>query len=269
MALAPDGSVYAGGASVRKFAALESPGDSFLSPACVLNGASFASHAAYGQPGISPGEIVTLKGTGLGPLSASNATGATRVLFDNVSAPVLYAQDAQINVAAPYELAGKTTTSIQVEYLGQSTDPVSMPVSALSAALFEDAAGNPLILNQDYSENSKTNPVTRGAFVILYATGAGQTSPPSDDGQIWQTTGTLQAPVTAQLTSYGSYGTVMATIPVLYSGPVPTLISGIQQFNIQIPADLPDSFVTPPIGVSSVVTIQIGPQALGVPVFVR
>jgi uncharacterized protein (TIGR03437 family) len=62
--------------------------------------------------------------------------GGTQVLFDGIPAPLLYAHDAQINVLAPYRLASQTTTWIQVRYLGQSTDPVTMPVSAVSSALF-------------------------------------------------------------------------------------------------------------------------------------
>ena len=83
------------------------------------------------------------------------------------------------------------------------------------------------------------------------------------------TVGAVQATVAAQLTSYGNAGQVRAAIPVLYAGPVPTLVSGAQQVNLQIPEGLPDSFVTPPIGVSSVVTLQIGSQQLSFPVFIR
>jgi uncharacterized protein (TIGR03437 family) len=276
---APDGSVILGGAAVERLAALESPGDSFLSPECVLNAASLASHLAYGQPGISPGEIVALKGTGLGPPAPSvptaangilgNLLGGTQVFFDGVAAPLMYVGDAQINVVAPYSLAGKTATAIQVAYQGRRTVPVSVPVSAISAALFERSDGTPFVLNPDYSENSQTNPVARGGLLILYMTGAGQTVPASVDGQIWQTAAGLEAPVSATLTSYGYADKVMATVPVLYAGPAPTLVSGVQQFNIAIPADLPDSFVTPAIGIASVVVVQIGSGELSFSVYVR
>ena len=211
--LAADGSFYLAGASLQKLTGLELPGDSFLSPNCVLSGASFASHVVPGEPGISGGELVTLKGTGLGPLipptplarngAMATALGGVQVLFDGVAAPLLYVQDAQLNVVAPYEIAGKTQTIIQVQYQGQSTQPVTIPVSPTSAAPFQNA-----VLNSDYSANSQTNPAARGDILIAYMTGAGQTAPPSIDGQIWQTTGGLQAPVSAQLKNYGPYGVV-------------------------------------------------------------
>lgn len=278
-ALAPDGSVILAGATIERLANLALPADSFVPADCVLNGASFASHLAYGQPGISPGEIVTLQGTGLGPLTPPAAVvtngamatilGGVQVLFDGVAAPLMYVQDAQINVLAPYSLAGKTTVAIQVQYQGNATAPVTMPVSAYSVALFQAAGGAPIVLNHDYSQNSQSNPVLRGGTLTLYMTGAGQTSPASVDGQVWQTTGGLQAPVVAQVTSYGSAGEVTATIPVLYAGPVPTLVSGVQQVNLQLPGNLPDSFVTPQFGPSSVVTLQIGTQQLSFSVYIE
>jgi uncharacterized protein (TIGR03437 family) len=278
LALAPDGSLYIGGNVLRKLTALEVVGDSFLSQSCVLNGASMASHLDYGQPGISPGEIVTLKGTGLGPIPSSGpvvvdgvlatSLGGTQVLFDGIPAPLLYAQDAQINVLAPYRLASQTTTSIQVRYLGQSTDPVTMPVSAVSAALFRTSTGAS-VLNSGYSINSMANPAGRGSILILYMTGAGQTDPPSADGQIWQRTGGLQQPVSSQLVNYGIAGVVTAAAPVLYAGPVPSLVSGVQQLNILIPGDLPDSFQTQQFSAGTLLTVQIGPQQLSAPIYVR
>jgi uncharacterized protein (TIGR03437 family) len=278
LALAPDGSLSVGGTALRKLTALDAPGDSFLSQSCVLNGASLASHLDYGQPGISPGEIVTLRGTGLGPIPSvgpaavdallATSLGGTQVLFDGIPAPLLYAHDAQINVLAPYRLATRTTTSIQVCYLGQSTHPVTMPVSPVSAALFRTSTGSS-VLNSDYSLNSTANPAGRGSILVFYTTGAGQTDPPSADGQIWQTTGGLQQPVSAQLTNYGAAGEVTAAAPVLYAGPVPSLVSGVQQFNILIPGDLPDSFQTQQFSAGTVLNVQIGPQQLTVPVFVR
>jgi uncharacterized protein (TIGR03437 family) len=278
-AMAPDGSLILVGSSVERLSALATPGDSFLSADCVLNAASLESHVAYGQPGISPGEIVALKGTRLGPSDPlapvvangilGNVLGGTQVFFDGVPAPLMYVQDAQINVVAPYSLAGKTNVSIQVQYQAQTTAPVSIPVSAISAALFQQSGGTQLVLNQDYSQNSQTNPVPRGGFLVIYVTGAGQTLPASIDGQIWQTSGALQAAVFAQLTTYGPAGQVTAQTPVVYAGPVPTLVSGVQQLNIQIPASLPDSFSTPTIGVGSVITVQIGAQQVGFTAFVK
>ena len=102
---------------VRKFTSLDQSTGPYLAGACVLNGASFVSHLQPGQQGISPGELVTLKGVGLGPPTGANfcavnnivgtSLGGTMVLFDGVAAPIVYSQDGQVNVIAPYALSGK------------------------------------------------------------------------------------------------------------------------------------------------------------------
>jgi uncharacterized protein (TIGR03437 family) len=278
LALAPDGSLYVGGSVLRKLTSLDVAGDSFLSPSCVLNGASLVSHLDYGQPGISPGEIVTLRGSRLGPIPSSGpvvsdgllaaSLGGTQVFFDGIPAPLLYVHDAQINVVAPYRLASQTTTSIQVGYLGQTTYPVTMPVSPVSAAMFRTGSGA-AVLNSDYSINSMDKPAGRGSILIFYTTGAGQTDPPSIDGQIWQTTGGLLQPVSAQVTNYGIGGVVTAAAPVIYAGPVPSLVSGVQQFNLLIPGDLPDSFQTQQFSAGTLLIVQIGPQQLSTPVYLK
>jgi uncharacterized protein (TIGR03437 family) len=198
-----------------------------------------------------------------------DALGGTQVLFDGLPAPLLYVQDQQINVVAPYELAGKTSTTIQVQYQGQLTTPVTIPVSVTSAAVFENPDGTPIVLNLDSSQNSQSNPISRGGFLTLYMTGAGQTSPPSVDGQVWQTIGGLAATASAQLTTFGTFGEVTANLTLCYAGPVPTLVSGVQQWNVGIPASLPASFVTSQFGPASVVTLQIGAQQVGVLVYVQ
>jgi uncharacterized protein (TIGR03437 family) len=233
----------------------------------VLNGASFASHLEYGQPGVSPGEIVTLKGTGLGPATASS--DGTQVLFDGVPAPLLYVQDAQINAIAPYSIAGKAQTVIQVKYNGQTTRDVTIPVSPVSPALFEQPNGIPWVLNLDGTVNSTSNPVARGGFLTYYLTGGGQTSPPSTDGQIWRSTGRLAASVSAELDNYGFGDAVHAPAIVAYAGPSPGSVSGLEQINIQIPASLPDSFVTQQLSAGTVLVITLGSQQMSVNVVVK
>src|SRR6202040_1161092 len=89
----------------------------------VTNGASNVSGA------IAPGEIVTLYGTGLGPLQLTQFTGAavptaggragsvifeavpttlasTRVLFNGTAAPVLYTWTNQVGGGVPYGVTG-------------------------------------------------------------------------------------------------------------------------------------------------------------------
>ena len=279
VALAPDGSLYEAFGPLRKIANLDAAGGPFLSRLCVLNGASFASHLDYGQPGISPGEIVTLKGTGIGPIAPPpgpvavgyfpTSLAGVQVLFDGVAAPLLYVQDRQINVVAPYSLTGKVQTSIQVQNGSQTAQAVTIPVSATSAAVFENlTAGGPLVLNQDFSINNSAHPASRGSAIVLFITGGGQTTPPSTDGQVWQTIGGLQANVSAQLQSINSSPNT-AVAPVLYAGPAPTEVSGVQQLNIQIPANLPPAFFSAVTAGNGFLSVTLGAQTITVPVVVQ
>ncbi|MEI9811271.1 MAG: hypothetical protein WDO18_00725 [Acidobacteriota bacterium] len=82
---------------------------------------------------MAPLEIVTLFGSGLGPANLTTGTidgngrlasalSGTRILFDNVPAPLLYVSDKQAAAIVPAEVAGKTFTVISVEQNGGGDD---------------------------------------------------------------------------------------------------------------------------------------------------
>jgi Viral BACON domain len=78
--------------------------------------------------GAYPGEILTIYGIGLGEQGttterSSNGTfptevSHTRVLFDGVPAPILYASVSEVQVIAPPQIANQKVTNIQVDYKG-------------------------------------------------------------------------------------------------------------------------------------------------------
>ena len=150
-----------------------------------VNAGSFA-------PGpIAPGEIVILTGTGLGPqtgvASMADASGllptqlgGSAVTFDGVPAPLLYAQYGQINVQAPYTLAGNGRTHIEVFSNGQSAGTLDLPVAPVNPALF------PMIVNQDGSPNRSESPAPHGTVVAFFATGEGLTSGANISGLVAQ-----------------------------------------------------------------------------------
>jgi uncharacterized protein (TIGR03437 family) len=72
------------------------------------------------------------------------------------------------------------------------------------------------------------------------------------DGEIWHTVGGLQANVSAQIQNVPS--SIKVAAPLLYSGPAPDEVSGVQQLNFQIPAGLPpgNSFLNVTIGTQSI-----------------
>jgi uncharacterized protein (TIGR03437 family) len=203
----------------------------------VLNGASFLPGA------VSPGEIVTVKGSGLNAalgISAALAGGAfptllagTQVLFDGVPAPIIYASSTQVNAIAPYGIAGKATTQVQVSYNSALSSAVAVPVVAASPALFTlgGGTGPGAILDSNGSVNSSANPASPGDIVVLFATGAGQTSPPGVDGQI--AVSVFPTPVLPVSVTIGGVNAV-----TVYAGAAPDLVAGVLQVNAYIPAGL-------------------------------
>lgn len=47
----------------------------------------------------------------------------TRVWFDGIAAPINYAVKGQVGAVVPYEIAGRKTTSVVVEYKGVRSAP--------------------------------------------------------------------------------------------------------------------------------------------------
>ena len=225
-----------------------------------LTAAGVGNAASYASGPVAPGEIVSLFGTAIGPATPANLTltnprlvanslAGVHVLFDGVPAPVLYASAGQVNVVVPYAVAGQSSTQVQVEYLGALSAPITLPVAATAPGIFtRDASGKGpgAILNSiDESVNSAANPVARGDYVSIYATGGGQTNPAGVDGIL----ATAPFAVAVAQTSVTIGG--LPSPAIEYAGAAPGFVAGAVQINAQVPAG-----VTP--GPSVPVQIKIG-----------
>ncbi|MCZ6761197.1 MAG: tyrosinase family protein [Gemmatimonadetes bacterium] len=205
----------------------------------VVNAASFLAGA------VSPGVILSIFGSNLGPAAPQTLTigpgglvttqlAQTRVLFGGQPAPLLLVSEGQINVVAPYGLAGASGTQVEVEVDSVLSAAVSLPVSPAGPGVFaltQTGSGQGAVLNQDNSVNDASNPAPTGSVVQIFATGGGVTSPSAVDGGIAPT-----PPPLHQLTE-----TVQADIgglnaSVLFAGAAPGLVFGVVQVNAEVPA---------------------------------
>ncbi|MBI1897800.1 MAG: SBBP repeat-containing protein [Acidobacteria bacterium] len=202
---------------------------------------SIVHAASYAGGGVSPGLIVTLYGENIGPdalagyvLTAgvfADRVGDTRVLFDGVAAPVVYASRTQTSVIVPYAVAGKGSTQVVVEQVGLRSPALTVPVVETAPGLFSvDATGRGpgAILNQDYTVNTAANPASRGGIVLLYGSGEGVIEPPQGDGRV---TSSLSRPRAAVSVTIGGQ-----PADVLYAGTAPGLVAGVLQVNALVPA---------------------------------
>ena len=206
-----------------------------LLPDGVLNGASFL-------PGpVAPGEVITLIGSGIGPPQPLTAESDFSVRFDDVPAPLLFAQSNQINAVVPFALAGKTTAQLTVVSRGQTITALPVPVTTAAPGIFtldSSGSGSGAVLNEDSTVNSPSNPADRGSIIMLFATGAGQTTPPGVDGQVAEGPGAPPAaPLSVQIGGMDA--------ELLYAGAAPGLVAGILQVNCRIPLEIDPGYTVP------------------------
>jgi uncharacterized protein (TIGR03437 family) len=203
----------------------------------IANSANFLSGT------IAPGELVTIFGANLGPTlpvgSQVDNTGhlayklsQTKVFFNGVSAPLLYASANQVSAIVPFATA-PAKIQVQVQNGSQFSPNSPVIVAPAAPALFsKDGTGGRIgaIINQNGTTNSYGNPAPRGSVVTMFATGAGQTNPGGNDGQI--TSGTTypvpQLPVKLFIDGQSA--------DVLYAGAAPGQVQGVIQINARVPA---------------------------------
>jgi uncharacterized protein (TIGR03437 family) len=222
-----------------------------LPPLPTIKGVTNA--ASYATGAVSPGELVTLFGTAIGPAAAASATtdpatgklattiGGVQVLFNGTAAPMIYASGTQVSAVVPYEMAPVVSPSVWIKYSGQTSNVFQVTTATTAPGLFTQNAsgsGPGAILNQDNSVNGQGNGAPRGSIVQVYLTGEGQTRPAGVTGAI--TTATLPPPQVTPAPVL-AVGVTINGQPALYvyAGEAPGLVAGMMQLNVQIPATAP------------------------------
>jgi uncharacterized protein (TIGR03437 family) len=226
---------------------------------------------SYAPAAVSPGEAIVVFGRRFGPRTLAtlqlDANGrvattlaGTRVFFDNVPAPMIYAADGQISAFVPFSVAGKRTTAMRIEYNGVRSLDITLPVVDAIPGLLtanQSGGGQGAILNQNLSVNSASNPAVAGEIVFLFGTGAGQTDPPGTDGN------PAALPLPRLLLPVKAFVDGREA-EVLYAGPAPSLAEGVLQVNLRIP-----SGVTPRADVPIWITVGDKRSQAGVSIAVR
>src|ERR1035441_6794037 len=231
-----------------------------LTPAQIVK-EGVVNAATFQGGGVAPGEIFTVfggPGVALGPAapvglqltsSGSVATelAGTQVTFDGVAAALTYLSSSQVNAVVPYEVAGKSSTIMQVVVQGKATNTVTLPVVSTAPGIFA-------ITNLDGRAISASNPASLGGVLVLYATGEGQTNPAGVDGGVNNSVyPNPLAPVSAQIGGQSAQ--------ILYAGAAPGFVAGVLQVDLQIPA-----------GVTGTVPLQLtvgNASTAGLPVSIK
>ena len=190
---------------------------------------------------IAPGEIATLFGNGLGPQQGVQTEATPQspfptqaanveVTFDGKPAPLLWVQDAQINLAVPWSLTGQTT-QVCVSHNNVKTNCLTWPVAQASPGVFTVDGVHAAALNQDGTINSASNPAQADSIVSVFATGLGPINPPQADGSLVE----LPLPVNVLPLQLQRPCARPVCVPidykVVYGGPAPFLLAGASQVN--------------------------------------
>ena len=193
--------------------AVSAPAVSFTNGG-VVNAASFA-------PAISPGEIVSIFGSGL-----SGPGQTTQVSVAGSGVTILLATPFQLNAQIPAGLAPGTYPITVTSAYGSYTQPITVASAAPGIFILSTNADNTsqgAVVNQSGAVNSSTAPAKRGETIVIYGTGLGAVLA---SGGLSRTT----APVTAILAG--------TELPVAFSGLAPGFI-GLYQVNLAIPPGTP------------------------------
>ncbi len=230
----------------------------------VHNSATFS-----GSNVISPGELISLSGLGIGPETGvgyqPDAQGRVptqlanvQVLIDGRPIPILYAQSRQINAIVPMDLpfhlvvaAGQELLKVRLSVLHQGATVGAFDVSVNFGhpGLFRLEPGHATqaaAVNSDGTINGPAHPAAAGSIVSLWGTGFGPGSPACTTGELNFQRATGLLPILNAYMFTG--GRASAT----YVGSAPGLLCGITQLNIQIPSDTPPGeFMLRPVSEAS------------------
>jgi len=207
--------------------------------------------ASYASGSISPGELITIFGTAIGPTTpvtltltstgtVSTSIGNVQVLVNGIACPMIYASSTQVSAVVPYQIAIFQTAQVYVNFLGQTSNAVQLTVATTAPGIFtanSSGTGPGAILNQNLSVNSPSNPAAKGSVVTLYMTGEGQTSPAGVTGSVTQATTT--PPYTPQPLLPVAALVAGQPATVTFAGEAPGIVAGVLQVNVVIPPGTP------------------------------
>jgi uncharacterized protein (TIGR03437 family) len=206
-----------------------------IAEAVVVNAASML-------PGpVAPGAMVAVFAPNIGPErpkpGSVDANGLlrtriadTEVLFNGEPAPLFHAQSNQVNAQAPYAIAARGVAQVEVRVAGELRARAAVAVVASAPGIFTLAGGRgpAVVINQDGTLNSESNPAARGSAVTLFATGEGLTDPAAVSGR--PASPPYPRPLLPVMLTMGG-----SEADVLYAGQAPGF-AGLMQVNARVPA---------------------------------
>jgi uncharacterized protein (TIGR03437 family) len=224
--------------------------------------------ASYALGVISPGEMITIYGLGLGPAVGvpvtlsdpisttlpASGTAVTSVTIGGLPAPLLYASENQVNCIVPFGVTTGGQVSLSVTYNSiASASPTKVNAAPANPGLFTmnySGTGPGAVLNfnpatGDYTLNGPTNLAIKGStWAVLYLTGFGLTNcvnipasgatPASNCNAAATAANLIAGNVTPILPVSVTIGGIAATGATVQA-PIGS-VAGLMQVNVLVPA---------------------------------
>ena len=202
-------------------------------------------NAADNQSGwLAPNTIGTLYGSELAyttrAMTADDIHGGVlptvlpgtgvRILIGNIPAVIYYVSPGQINFLVP-SLLLPVESHLQLVIDGRAGPDIKIQLAPAAPAFFQSDPQTVIATHADGSVITAASAAKPGEYIVLYATGLGETNPP----QIYQ-----QVPVgAATLKQMGDLkialdGATVDSMSIKYAGIAPGF-AGLYQINLQLP----------------------------------
>jgi uncharacterized protein (TIGR03437 family) len=221
----------------------------YLNPIGVVNAASFQPITAS----LAPGELITLFGTGLSPVTLVTSggikfpttLGGVSVTIDNIPCPIYYVTPGQLAVIVPYALASNQTGLADIQVTnGTKSNVVQMYFSDSAPGAFSQTQNGLGIAAALHALTgaliTATNRAQPGEYISLFVTGLGTVTPAVNDGSLGPTSPlsvvdlNTSGSLTVYFNDYGPKGTTGNVGSIQFAGLAPGL-AGLYQINVQVP----------------------------------
>jgi uncharacterized protein (TIGR03437 family) len=202
-------------------------------------------NAADNQPGwLAPNTIGTLYGSELAyttrALTSDDISGGilptvlpgtgVRILVGNIPAVIYFVSPGQINFLVP-SLLLPVESHLQLVIDGRAGPDIKIQLAPAAPAFFQLDPQTVIATHADGSVITTAAAAKPGEYVVLYATGLGETNPPSIYRQVPVSAATLKQISDLKILLDG---VAIDSIRIKYAGVAPGF-AGLYQINVQLP----------------------------------
>lgn len=205
----------------------------FINPQGVVNAATNSPFTAQ----ISPGEVITIYGSGFTSTTTNSAApfpptlGGVQVLLNGSPAPIYFVSPTQISAVVPYNITStNAVVTVQVTSGSTNSNPVFTYLGLTSPGVFTvppGGLGDGAILHPDFSLVSSSSPAKSGEAIAIFLTGLGAVNQNVTAGSPAPNTTSLVNPIDVAINGVAA--------KVLFAGLAPGL-GGLYQVNVTVPA---------------------------------